>query len=97
VAVKPRLIRKKIEVWGAMLVWSAHRGGIPIGREHLANVMARTSIPRSTYTVIYRLNTKGEFLVSGYTITKGDRYAVVCFLPKQWNNHRVSREVKVDE
>jgi len=97
VAVKPRLIRKKIEVWGDVLVWSTHRGRTPTDRTMLGRVVTRSDIPKENYTVTYKLTFQGEFLVSGGFIVKGSYAATVCFLPKQWNNHRVSREVKVDD
>jgi len=96
-AIKPRLIRKKIEVWGDVLVWSARRGEIPVDRGHLGRVVGLSNIPKKNYTVTYKIDPKGEFLVVGGSIVKGGRAALVCPIPKQWDNHRVSREVKVDD
>ena len=96
-ATTPRKVRKKITPrhgWSNYLLALVRRDEVTVTRRSLEQVTGE--VPTTPYTVEYTLHREGEYVFQSRgrgVIYKGEKYASVCFLPKQWDGKRVNREV----
>ena len=96
-ATTPRKVRKKISPYTGTiprLETMVRKWGTAVTRNSLENVVG--TVPTIPYTVEYTLHRGGEYVFQSRgrgVIYKGEKYASVCFLPKQWDGKRVNREM----